>query len=255
MAVFGHSEIAFTQRVEFPRSRGRSSEAEHQLPKLRKAAPMRLARATSPTSQKRSARSCSGSPESATPVAASTSSFSSTAPGMATLKALTTASAAFDPLLGPVPSAHVDQQPCRHAGEGGPEVGVGPDFLHVGGGPPRLGSQDIELHEEDRLPHTPEARIDRAPLVGAGVRAARPGRRRTRAPRRRAGQGPGFASGSGRVRVVALVHAPPPSGIFLKYPLEDRRNRIPSQSWGPERADDRVTEFGAFSRLAFSFSP
>src|ERR1700722_4698100 len=35
LAVFGHGVIAFTQRVEFPRSRGRSSEAEHQLPKLR----------------------------------------------------------------------------------------------------------------------------------------------------------------------------------------------------------------------------
>ena len=35
LAVFGHRQIAFTQRVEFPRSRGRSSEAEHQLPKLR----------------------------------------------------------------------------------------------------------------------------------------------------------------------------------------------------------------------------
>ena len=35
LAVFGHREFAFTQRVEFPRSRGRSSEAEHQLPKLR----------------------------------------------------------------------------------------------------------------------------------------------------------------------------------------------------------------------------
>ena len=35
LAVFGHREFAFTQRVVFPRSRGRSSEAEHQLPKLR----------------------------------------------------------------------------------------------------------------------------------------------------------------------------------------------------------------------------
>ncbi len=35
LAVFGRREFAFTQRVEFPRSRGRSSEAEHQLPKLR----------------------------------------------------------------------------------------------------------------------------------------------------------------------------------------------------------------------------
>ena len=35
LAVFGQREIAFTQRVVCARSRGRSSEAEHQLPKLR----------------------------------------------------------------------------------------------------------------------------------------------------------------------------------------------------------------------------
>jgi hypothetical protein len=35
LAEFGHEEIAFIQRVVFRSSRGRSSEAEHQLPKLR----------------------------------------------------------------------------------------------------------------------------------------------------------------------------------------------------------------------------
>ena len=60
---------------------------------IRKSAPIWLAWATSPISRNSPARSCSGSPESATPEAASTSSLSSTAPGMAMLKAFTTASA------------------------------------------------------------------------------------------------------------------------------------------------------------------
>jgi hypothetical protein len=60
---------------------------------IRNSAPDWLACATSPISSSSSVRSCSGSPESATPVAASTSSLSWIAPGTAMLNAFTTPSA------------------------------------------------------------------------------------------------------------------------------------------------------------------
>lgn len=60
---------------------------------IRNSAPDCVCWATSPISSSSSVRSCSGSPESAIPEAASTSSFNCTAPGTATLNAFTTPSA------------------------------------------------------------------------------------------------------------------------------------------------------------------
>lgn len=60
---------------------------------IRKSAPVRALRATSPISTSSSVRSCSASPESATPVLASTSSLTWIAEGTATLNAFTTPSA------------------------------------------------------------------------------------------------------------------------------------------------------------------
>jgi hypothetical protein len=60
---------------------------------IRNRAPAPVACATSPISRSRSVRSCSGSPESAMPEAACTSSFSWIPEGTATLNAFTTPSA------------------------------------------------------------------------------------------------------------------------------------------------------------------
>jgi hypothetical protein len=56
------------------------------------------------------------------------------------------------PLAGAVLAAQLPEQPGRHLGEGRPEARLGADLLHVGRGPPRLGGEDVQLHERTVFP-------------------------------------------------------------------------------------------------------
>lgn len=109
------------------------------------------------------------------------------------------------PVPDPVLAAHLPQQPRRHAGEGDPEVGLGSDLGHVGGGPPGLAGQDVELHEQDGFSHPPQTRVDEAALVVAGGQALDEGLEvlQVLVP---AGQGGRLAARPWGVGVVPLVH-------------------------------------------------
>ena len=172
---------------------------------IRNSAPIWLAWATSPISRKSSARSCSGSPESATPDAASTSSRSSTAPGRAMLKALTTESARSIRCLARCRRLmFISSRAAMRAKVARKSAFEPTSWTSVVAQPASL-RQDVELHEEHGLAHAAEPGVDEAALVGAGVE---PLDQRLEAlevlvpP----GQGAGLAPCSRRVGVVPLVH-------------------------------------------------
>ena len=129
-------------------------------------------------------------------------------PGPSSAEGLDHRQRALDALLGPVSATHVDQQPRRHAGEGFPEIGVGPDLLHVGRGPAGLRGQDVELHQKHGLPDAPQTGIDEAAVVRAGPEALDQGHEGLEvviSP----GEGPRLAAGSGRVGVVRACSLSP----------------------------------------------
>src|ERR1019366_3251300 len=124
----------------------------------------------------------------------------------------------------------IHQQTIRHTGESGPEVSVRTHFLHVSRGPACLAGQDVELHEEHRLPYAAQAGVDQTALVGAGVEAFHQ-RLEALQVLVTSGQGAGLSSCSWGVRVVALVHGYSPVRgidilkIALEYPREVARWR------------------------------
>jgi hypothetical protein len=73
--------------------------------------------------------------------------------------------------LHPIPHslcpAHLPEETAGHAGKGKPEVGLGTDLHHVGGGPARLAGHHVELHQQDGLPHAAQAAVDEAAFVAA----------------------------------------------------------------------------------------
>ena len=77
----------------------------------------------------------------------------------------------LDAFLHAMATAHLTQQPRRHPSEGHAEVWLGAHLLDVGGRPPRLGGQHIELHQQHGLAHAPQPRVDQAALVATGGQA------------------------------------------------------------------------------------
>jgi hypothetical protein len=68
-------------------------------------------------------------------------------------------------------AAHLAYAPGGYARECEPEVGLGADLVHIGGGPAGLAREHVELHQQHRLADAAQARVDEAALVATAAQA------------------------------------------------------------------------------------
>ena len=111
---------------------------------------------------------------------------------------------ALDAVLDPVAAAHLAQKACRHARERDAEVRLGAHLLDVGGGPPGLAGEHVELHQQHGLADAAQPRVDQAALVAPG-REALDQRLEVLELAVTAGEVRRLATGAGRVWVLALL--------------------------------------------------
>jgi hypothetical protein len=172
---------------------------------IRKSAPVPVAWATSPISRTRSVRSCSGSPESAIPEAASTSSFSCTPEGTATLNALTMPSARSTRSLIRWRRLISRRRRVAMRAKVTRKSGWEPtSWTPVVAQPASLASTSSSISQHG-LADPAQPGVDEASLVGAGGEALDQ-RPEVLEVAIAAGEGRGLAAGAGGVGVVALLH-------------------------------------------------